>query len=178
MKHFVIIILLQVFFYSFTQAQESKHEEGAKGFHQFSIMLSHSHTEDGFADGSKKWISSPSFGFDYNYWISNHWAIGLHTDVITETIKVVDAGGEILERTNPFAAVPAVVFKPKEHSTFVVGMGGEFAKEEHFALTRLGYEYAWELPKHFELSLGLTYDIKWKAYDTWTFGVIISKFLK
>jgi len=140
----LIIVLLQVFLFSAVIAQEAnKKEEDTKGSHQFSLMLSHSHTQDGFVDGGNQWISSPSYGFDYNYWISNHWAIGLHTDFITETIKIQDAGGEVLERTNPFAAVPAVVFKPKEHSSFIIGMGGEFAKEEHFALTRLGYEYGW-----------------------------------
>jgi hypothetical protein len=31
-----------------------------------------------------------------------------------------------------------VVFKPKEHSSFIAGMGTEFAKEGDFALARLG----------------------------------------
>jgi hypothetical protein len=121
----------------------------------------------------------PSWGFDYNYWITEHWAIGLHTDIMIEDFSVKDKGEDdkVIERTKPFAAVPAAVFKPKEHSSFIIGMGAEFASEGNFALTRLGYEYGWELPKLWELSAGLTYDIKWNVYDTWVMGLGVSNFL-
>ena len=95
-----------------------------------------------------------------------------------EDFSVKDHGDEekTIARTKPFAAVPVGVFKPKEHSSFIAGMGAEFAKEGNFALTRLGYEYGWELLNHWELSAALTYDIKWNAYNTWTIGLGVSKF--
>jgi len=125
-------------------------------------------------------IAVPSWGFDCNYWFTEHWAIGLHTDIMIEDFSIKDQGaaGKTIERIKPCAAVPAVVFKPKEHSAFIVGMGVEFAKEGNFALTSLGYEYGWELPKHCGLSASFTYDIKWNAYDTWVMGVGISKFFQ
>ena len=106
-------------------------------------------------------------------------AIGLHTDLIKVIFSLVEASGEkIIERSTPFAVVPALTYKPGEHGAFILGMGGEFAKEGSFAVTRIGYEYGWELPKKYELAFSLTYDLKWNAYNTWTFGIVVSKFFK
>lgn len=187
MKRFISGFFMLFFIAATAIAQEHKEtkdtetnekETSLKGFHQFGVMLSHSHVQEEVAAGEKKWVSAPSFGLDYNYWFHDNWAVGLHTDLITETFMVKENGATILERSNPFAAVPAISFKPKVHSIFVAGMGAEFAKEGNFAITRLGYEYAWELPKRYELSLGLNYDIKWNAYDIWSVGIIVSKLVK
>lgn len=176
MKKFVCLLLVFIGIISTTVAQEKKEEEkGNKGSHQFSFMLSHSLIGEGIVNGSKKSISAPSLGFDYNYWFHNKWAFGVHTDLITESFKIEDNGGVIMDRSTPFAVVPALSFKPQNHSVFVVGLGKEFAKEGNFTLTRFGYEYSFELPKKFELSFGVTYDKKWDAYDIWSFGIIVSK---
>jgi len=157
----------------------AEEKETKKGQHQLTLIISHSHVTEGVDEnGDKKWIVVPSWGFDYNYWIGAHWAAGLHTDIMIEDFSVKEHGEDdkTIERTKPFAAVAAATFKPKEHSAFILGMGGEFAKGGNFALTRLGYEYGWELRKRWELSAGLTYDIKWNAYDTWVIGLGASKF--
>lgn len=170
----LLIVLIGIIGASF--AQEKKEEKkGNKGAHQLSFMLSHSMIGEGIVNGSKKSISAPSFGFDYNYWFQNKWAFGIHSDLITESFKIEDNGGVIMDRSNPFAVVPAISFKPKDHSVFVLGLGKEFAKEGNFTLTRIGYEYSFELPQKFELSFGVNYDKKWNAYDIWTVGIIISK---
>ena len=154
-----------------TKAEEK--EEGNKGFHQLGFMISHSSIKT-VTEGKKKWVLNPSFALDYNYWLSNRFAVGLHTDVITESFQF-ESGDVVLERTRPFALVPAVSYKPGAHCVFVLGMGGEFAKEGDLAITRLGYEYGFELPKNFELSFAFSYDIKWNAYDTWSYGISVSK---
>ena len=104
--------------------------------------------------------------------------MGLHTDLITESFKIEDNGGVIIDRSTPFAVVPAVSFKSRNHSVIVLGMGKEFAKEGNFNITRFGYEYSFELPKKFELSFAFTYDKKWEAYDIWSVGIIVSKMFK
>lgn len=176
MKKLVCLLIVLIGIISTTFAQEKiKEEKGNKGFHQLSFMLSHSIIGEGNVNGSKKRISAPSLGLDYNYWFQNKWAFGIHTDLITESFKIEDNGGVIMDRSTPFAVVPAVSFKPKNHSIFVFGLGKEFAKEGNFTLTRFGYEYSFELPKKFELSFGVTYDKKWDAYDIWTVGIIVSK---
>lgn len=173
---FFILIIFQ------TSAQETKENnvnESKKGMQQLSLLLSHSHiTEGESTDGGKQWIVVPSWGLDYNYWLSSHWAIGIHSDMILESFKVKSEGeedGSAIERNRPIAIVPVAVFKPKEHSSFIVGLGKEFAPEEDFTLMRLGYEYGIEIGKQWEFCAGLTYDLKFNVYNTWTFGLGISK---
>ena len=181
MKKIAVLLIVGLSTVMFLNAQEKaehESEKGNKGFHQFSFMLSHSKIGEGIVNGSKKSISAPSLGLDYNYWISNKLALGLQTDIITESFKIEDNGGAILDRSTPLAIVPSLSFKPKKHSLFILGLGKEYAKEGNFALSRFGYEYSFELPKEFELSFGVTYDKKWDAYDIWTFGIIISKLFK
>lgn len=166
---------------SYSQEKKLEHgsEEGKLSHHQVSFMLSHSYISEGYFFGSKKWIAAPSIGLDYNYWFKKQLAIGIHTDLIKENFALEEvAGDKIIERSTPFALVPALTYKPGEHGALVIGMGGEFAKEGSIALTRIGYEYGWELPKKYELAFSLTYDLKWNAYNTWTFGMVVSKFFK
>lgn len=179
-RNAILILVLYgwLFLPEFVTAQESGEKENPRN--QLMLIMSHSHiTEGADENGGKKWIVVPSWALDYNYWLAKHWAIGLHTDMIIENFFIKEHGDEdkAIERTRPFALVPSVVFKPKEHSAFMVGTGAEFAKEENLVVTNFGYEYGWELPQHWELSASLTYDIKWNAYDTWILGIGISKFL-
>ena len=135
--------LLYFSFFSFvtfqTFAQEIKENNGnesKKGMQQFSLVISHSHiTEGESANGGKKWVVVPSWGLDYNYWISSHWAIGVHSDMMLESFKVKDGEeGNAVERNRPIAIVSVAVFKPKEHSSFIVGLGKEFAIEGDLTL--------------------------------------------
>lgn len=173
--HLVLAGLLIV---TSVSAQEKKEQkEGMKGTHQLSLMISHSHIFEGVNDeGEKKWLVMPSWGLDYNYWLANKWSVGIHADIIVEDFKVEKEGesSEILQRSTPFCAVGAAQFKPGKHSVFILALGGEFAKEGNYFVTRAGYEYGWELPHNWELSAGLTYDFKWNAYDTWTLGLSVS----
>jgi len=179
MRKIVLLVVLLLLFMGFVSAQEKQEKEiGNKGFHQFSFLLSHSHIGEGIVNGTKRNISAPSLGLDYNYWVQNKWALGLHTDLITESFKIEDNGGVIIDRSTPIAVVPAISFKPQNHSVFVLGMGKEFAKEGNFNITRFGYEYSFELPKKFELAFAFTYDKKWESYDIWSVGIIVSKLFK
>ena len=71
-------------FQAFTQETKGNNEkESRKGMQQLSLVVSHSHiTEGESTNGGKEWIVVPAWGLDYNYWLSNHWAIGLHDAVI------------------------------------------------------------------------------------------------
>ena len=172
-----------IFIATSVSSQENIHkemkEEALKGTHRLTLMLGHSHLSEGIQDNGKKgWKVIPSTGLDYDYWISNHLALGLHNDVMIEDFEVEDHGNTVLERSKPFASVAVAIFKPKEHVSFLAGMGGEFAHEGNFAVTRLGIEAGWEMKNNWEFGISLLYDIKWNAYDTWIFGFGISKLLR
>lgn len=179
LAYLFLVLLISTTSFSQEKALVDGSEERKLSHHQLGFMLSHSYISEGYFFSSRKWIAAPSFGFDYNYWIKKNWALGMHTDLIKENFVLEEANGDnIIERSTPFAVIPAITYKPGEHGALVLGMGGEFAKEGSFAVTRIGYEYGWELPKKYELAFSLTYDLKWNAYNTWTFGMVVSKFFK
>lgn len=80
-----------------------------------------------------------------------------------------------MERSEPIASVLVGGFKPGKHFTFEAGIGYEISKEENLFLTRVGAEYSLELPKEWEFVANLIYDVKWDAYDSFAFGIGVSK---
>jgi len=163
------------------RAQEAGAESSMKGKHAVALQLSHTHISQGVKDGESTWLAMPSWCLDYDYWVARKWAIGLHSDVIIEDFKVEDHlntesnGTTVMERSTPFALVATGSFKPRKHSSFQLGAGAEFAKEENLFLMRAGYEWALELPQNWELSFAASYDFRWNAYDSFSYGVGVSK---
>ena len=175
MKKYTLILALLVSLE--TWAQESPNqEENFKSHHSVALLLGHTHLRKGASGNDTKWLSLPSIGLDYNYHFNPEWSIGLHNDIITENFAVEKTeGNEVIERTKPIASLLTVGYKPGEHFTYQFGLGGEFAKEENFFVTRIGIEYSLELPKEFELLGNFGYDLKWKGYDSFAIGIGIAK---
>lgn len=173
MKKIYCFLMFAVITSSFSQESENK-EEKFKPYHSISGLLTHTLVKDGIRDGKTEWIAFPSFAFDYNFVFSPKWRVGLHNDLIFEDF-IVETDKKELERSEPVASVLVGGFKPGKHFTFEAGMGYEFSKEENLLLTRIGTEYSLELPKEWELIVNLVYDIKWNAYDSFAFGIGVSK---
>ena len=154
-------------------------EEHAR--HEVDVLDAHTHVAQGIdANGNAAWLVLPSWGLNYNHWLSPHWAIGLHTDLITETFVVTENlhGGEekpVVERTKPIAPALMATYRPHEHWAFTLGGGVELAKEEDLALIRAGTEYTIHLGGPWETSGSLAYDFRLNAYDSWTLGLGITR---
>ncbi len=187
MKSYKIIVAGIVFFsFYFNSSFAQRKEESKEPFHpehKLSVVISHAHVFQGRdADGNKQALSLPSWGLDYTYQFAPKWAIGLHTDIITETFEVEKhlangADDEVIERAYPIAPALMGIYKVNHHWSLLFGAGVEFEKEENFFLNRAGVEYAAELPKGWEVFGSFSYDFKWEAYDTWLIGLGISKVL-
>ena len=154
---------------------EATNEE--HGHHELTLLLAHTHLRTGItSDGKAEWLVLPSWGINYNYWINSKWAIGLHTDFITETFLVkedLDAehSEEVLERSHPIAPAIMATYRPHHHWAFILGAGEEFAEEGNLFLMRAGTEYAVHLSGAWETSGSLAYDFRFNAYDSFTLGV-------
>ncbi len=164
-------------------AQEKKEgEEQFKGeelvfHHSVAIVIGYATVFKGRDEnGKRKTLSLPLWGIDYNYHFSHRWALGLHTDIITENFEAEKEGGEEIERNHPVVPVILTTFTPVPHWGFLIGPGMEYEEKESFFLVRAGIEYSGELPKEWEVFGSLGYDFKWDAYDTWTIGIGIAKF--
>ena len=87
---FLVLILLIFYFTAFAQEEVVEYELEEEGRrHSISLVISHARIGEGRnAEGNKEFLMAPSIGFDYNYWINEKWAIGLHTDFLNETFFV------------------------------------------------------------------------------------------
>lgn len=175
-----MLLALQFFAANKINAQEKEEKNFILG-HQIGLSINHVHVFEGRDDqGNREALNLPSWGLDYNFKFHEKWAIGLHTDFIIEKFKVEKNlengdGKETVERSYPIAPALMGIYKPNEHWSFLLGFGGEFAKEDNYFLTRAGAEYAYELPKSWEIFGNLSYDFKWNAYDSWGIGLGIAK---
>ena len=166
--HFLLIICVGVI------AQEKDFQPKSS----VSFVISHAHVFNGKDElGKKKALVLPSFGIDFMYQFKPKWSIGLQTDIIIENFKVEKhlSSGETIERSKPIAPALMGMYKASDHWSFSFGAGAEFSKEANFFLNRFGIEYDVEIPKEWEVFGTLSYDLKWKAYDTWILGIGISK---
>jgi hypothetical protein len=178
-----IISLITIFCCLFSSmalyAQQDNHSisehDGLKGSHRLSLGLGHTQVSKGKIDGDTKWLAIASWSFNYDYWIADKWAIGLQNDLLVESFVIKNNEGELIERSYPWAVVPVAMFKPGKHFTFIGGVGAEFSKGHNLALTRLGVEYGFHLPKNWEVGAAFVWDNKWNYYNSWGIAFTVSK---
>jgi hypothetical protein len=157
---------------------EQEELEEAEGKHSLAFVLSHARIGQGRdAEGNKQFTMVPSFALDYNYWISEKFAMGLHTDFLNENFFIeTEDEGQLIERERPIAPALMGTFKPGEHWSFGLGFGGEFAKGgETYFVTRLGIEYGVEIRNGWEVLGSLTHDFRASAYNVTSIGIGIEK---
>jgi hypothetical protein len=161
-----------------TLGQEVEKREERERHHRITIMMANSHIPSATeVDGDKAMLVIPTWGLSYDYWFSEKWAVGLHSELFLEQFKIKKSGTEqTVERSYPVGVSLMGLFKPAKRWAFLAGMGREFEKHENFSFISLQTEYGFELPDNWELNLNLIYESKIDAYDTWTFGVGFSKF--
>jgi len=178
---FISFLFCLTCIYSTKISAQENEEKAFHPHHQIGLSINHVHVFEGRDDeGNREVLSLPAWGLDYTFQFHKKWAIGLHTDFIVEKFKVeknLESGGdkETVERSYPIAPAVMGIYKPNEHWSFLLGFGGEFAKEEDYFLTRAGVEYGYELPKGWEIFGTVSYDFKWNAYDSWGIGLGIAK---
>jgi hypothetical protein len=158
--------------------QEPETSEKFHPHHSMGIILAHAHIFQGKSDnGHNKALGLASWGIDYDFHFHPKWSAGLHTDIILEQFKVEKFGeeDEEVERSYPVAPAAVLSYHATHHWSLLLGAGVEFEKNENFFLNRLGIEYAAPISGGWEVSGNLSYDIKWKGYDTWMLGIGIIK---
>lgn len=159
------------------ESQEEGEHHSIAGRHRITLGLGHTHISQGVIDGSREWFVAPSWALNYDYWLTERWAVGLQNDMIVEQFVVAHGEEELLERERPIAVIPAVLYKPLEWLTLIGGLGVEFAPEENLTLTRIGAEVGWHVARDWEIGAGLVWDAKWDFYDSYALDFAISRFL-
>lgn len=173
------ILLCLVLSVSMAQDHQAEHassdHHGMKGSHRLTLGLGHTHISEGKVDNKTQWLATASWSLNYDYWLSDKWAIGLQNDLILETFIIEDHHEEFIERSYPLAMVPVAIYKPGKHFSLIGGVGAEFSSGHTLALTRLGMEYGFHLPKNWEVGAALVWDNKWNYYNSWGIAFTASK---
>lgn len=164
-----------------TYAQDETHEKHAKThdakFHKLGLVMANSLITNSVENANETLIV-PTFGFNYDYWFSHQWGIGLHSDLVLQQYKVERHHDQsVLERENPVALCAIVSYEPFPRWIFMGGYGIELERNENINLFRFGLEYGIPLPNHWDLGINMEYDHKIKAYSSFMFGVVFSKLL-
>jgi hypothetical protein len=173
------ILFLLILIPSVALAQEeglTVSENHDKSFHSISFVMANAFIPNSFADETNDVLIVPLFGINYDYQISNHWGIGIHSDILLQQFKVEKHDGHSeLIRENPIAIAAMVFYKPNHHWKILAGYGMEFEKHENLKVIRAGFEYGIELPKNWELGFILEFDYKINAYWSMVPGIGFSK---
>ncbi len=151
------------------------HAHHLKGSHRLTLGLGHTHLSQGEVEGETKWLAAASWSLNYDYWLSDHWAIGLQNDIVLQDFSIDHGDNQVLERSYPWSIVPAGIYKPIKNWSFIGGVGAEYAHEQTLALTRLGVEYGVHLPHDWEVGGTAVWDNKWDYYNSWGLALTISK---
>jgi opacity protein-like surface antigen len=157
-----------------SMAQEERKEEGELTKKQsIAIAIGHTQVAKGFQEGQKKWLSLPSWAVDYTYRLNPIWSLGLQNELILSDFEVEseEGNGQVITRSTPLASIAVVGYRPLEYLTLFAGAGGEFAKEEDFAVVRLGVEPSMEIRERLELLASLVYDFKIDGYNSFGLSV-------
>jgi hypothetical protein len=175
-KKKLLLLLLFSFGYSICFSQEEP-EENPEKRHSVLLLLGHTQIAEGIREeGKKVLLSVPSWGLDYNYELTEKWAIGLHSDIILENFLVENIADEsVIERSHPIASSFVASFKPGKNFSFLSGFGGEFAKEGSLFLIRLGVEYGVDISEEWEFVANIINDLKPSAYNSFGIGVGIAR---
>jgi hypothetical protein len=173
----VAAVFIQFFFAATCLAQE---ESTFRPGHNIGLTIGHEQAFHGIEeDGKSRAVILPCWGVDYNFEFARKFSVGLHVDLVMETFDIkknLDEGEEtVIERKRPVAPAVIAFYKPTERWSFGLGAGAEFEQEENFFLNRAAVEYAVEIRKGWEVYGVVQYDIRWKAYDTFSVGLGIGK---
>jgi hypothetical protein len=148
---------------------------GMKGSHRLTLGLGHAHLSQGKVEGRTQWLPVASWSLNYDYWLSDKWAIGLQNDWILETFVVEHGDGKELERKNPLVIVPVGMYKFAPRWSAVAGAGVEYSEGHSLGLTRVGVEYGWHLPKNWEAGVAVVWDNRWGYFNAWVLSFTFSK---
>lgn len=172
---FILLVAAGVTQAQHTHGHNNNLSHVMKGASRFTLGLGHTHVSKGKIDGETKWLAIASWSFNFDYWIADKWAVGLQNDLLVESFIIEDHEGELIERSYPWSIAPVAMYKPGKHLTLLGGVGAEYSKGHTLALTRVGMEYGFHLPKNWEVGTAVVWDGKWNYYNSWGLAFTVSK---
>jgi hypothetical protein len=173
-KRFSFFTFVLIIISSTSYAQELKSKEFRN---KLNLAIGHAHPTQ-WVDantGEKQKKILPAWALDYDYFISEKWLIGFHTDIVVESFEIENFENKIIKRNYPLTGTLVLSRKITEELGVQLGTGLEYADKESYGLLRLGFDYGWKIRDDFELSALFNYDYKIEGYQTFMIGLGVSK---
>lgn len=125
--------------------------------------------------GKEQYILAPTFGLDYEYWLSRKWALGTYNEIAHIDIEVESGNHEeFIKRENTMLFSGVVIFELFHNFGIFAGSGIETDPNETFWIRYMGIEYTFIRHNDWDVSVSGGYVNK-KYYDSYTFGIVISR---
>ena len=168
----VLLFILISSTYNYAQEQHTTETRNKNPRHRTAFILGHSF----ISSENKEILSVPTFGLDYEYWISEKWGIGFFSDLELISKEVSPTVNDVnIEREYPLVATLDVLWSPIKHWEFVLGPGFISEKGEIEPLVRIGLERDLELGHHWDVPITLFYDKKFDGNYAISIGIGIAK---
>lgn len=124
--------------------------------------------------GKEQYVLAPTFGLDYEYWLSHKWAIGTYNEVAFLNIEVEQDHEVFVKRETGMLFSAVAVYEVFPRFSIFAGTGVEVDPHHTLWIRYLGAEYAFIRSDNWEVSLSAGYVNK-DLYDAFTFGFIIGR---
>lgn len=144
--------------------------------HKMGLYLGNSvvHEVHNNLTGKEQYVLAPTFGLDYEYSLTERWAVGLYNEISFLNIDVETEHEEYIKRENVFLSSGVVVFEPIRHLAVFAGAGIEKDQHEVLLIKYIGVEYAFIHCNDWDVSAEAGY-INKDLYDSFNFGVVIGR---
>jgi hypothetical protein len=160
------------------RAQEDSHENNVHALkrHKASLLFGDAvvHGVHNSQTGNEQYELVPSFGIDYEYWLTHKWAVGAYNEIVFSNILVEQDEEEYIERETSMLFSGVVIFEPVKRFTLFAGAGAEIEQNETLPVAYMGIEYAFIRCDDWEVSVSTGY-INKELYDAFTFGIVIGR---
>lgn len=178
-KVYLLIISSLVLFFNSSQAQEEHHETSEESLkrHKVAAVLGYSliHGVQNTQTGKEQYVLAPTFGLDYEFWISHKWAVGTYNEFAHVDIEVeTEEHEEYIKRENAMLFSVVGIYEPFPRFSIFAGSGIETDPHHTFWIRYLGLEYAFIRSDNWDVSINAGY-INKDLYDAFTFGVVIGR---
>lgn len=175
--HFLIAIIF-MFAINPILAQVEHHEQSEFSLkrHKVGIFMGNSliHEVHNTHTGKEQYVLAPTFGLDYEYWISHKWAIGSYNEFTFLNIEVEQDHEEFVKRENVMLFSAVVVYELFPKFSIFAGTGFETDPHHTLWIRYVGAEYAFIRGDNWEVSVSAGF-INKDLYDAFTFGFVIGR---
>ena len=137
LKQYGLLFLVAITSSISVQAQEMSEHHSIKGNLGVSAVMGHAFIKNRI-DSENKISSAAAFGINANYWVSDKWAVGVHSDLVFENFiieeKKPNEEHRFLEREYPVSVNAVATYKPIHSLGILAGIGREFSKEKNLTM--------------------------------------------